>query len=159
MADISQMARSSTSMVIDAPTIMLHQGNHREMICRYAIWVSPTSGQIGTTAWLLDRAENQRQDYIVVEDVFQYLPLNMREDRVLNVKKDRFTFGIPAKDAFALVRIPQGTAFHYTDDMRARAGTRQFTNESYSGLWAAMAHAMTQEPATQQPVAARRGVQ
>ena len=149
LRDISQVARSPTSMIIDAPTIMLIQCDHREMICRYAIFVSPKTGAIGTTAWLLDDPGAQHGDYVVVEDVFQYLPPNMREDRVLNVKEDRFTFGIPAKDAFALVRIPQGTPFRFTNEMRASAGARRFTEERYHALWASMTDAIRQEPAVQ----------
>ncbi len=70
----------------------------------------------------------------------------MREDRVLNVKADRFTFGIPAKDAFALVRIPQGTPFRFTDEMKANAGARRLTENRYKNIWSSMSRAMRQKP-------------
>jgi hypothetical protein len=146
LADIEQVARTRTSMIIDAPTIMFMEGEHRQMICRYAIWAKPSSGGIGTAVWLLDDPGTQQGDYAVAEKVFQYLPANTREDRVLNVKKDRFTFGIPSKDAFALVRIPQGIPFKFTDEMRASAGARKLTAERYRHLWSSMSHAMQREP-------------
>ena len=70
----------------------------------------------------------------------------MREDRVLNVKKNRFTFGIPASDAFAMVRIPPGTPFRMTDELRQHAGRRRFDEQSYRALWTALAKALQQPP-------------
>jgi hypothetical protein len=143
-----QIARSPSSMIIDAPTIMLHEGEHREMICRFAIWVAPQTGKIGAAAWLLDDNGSEDEDYRISQEVFQYLPENMREDRIMNVKKDRFTLGIPAKDAFGVVRIPQGTPFRFTDQMRAHAGARRFDAQRYPALWSSMAAAMAQPPVT-----------
>ena len=121
--------------------MMLYKDEHRPMIVRYLIWVAPANGWIGTVAWLLDPTDSDR-DYRVVEDTFQYLPPNMCEDRVMNVKADRFTFGIPAKDAFALVRIPQGTPYKFTAELRKYAGRMRFTKASYSELLTALSRAM-----------------
>ncbi len=110
---VQQVARNDASMVIDAPAFMLIDGDHKEMTVRYLVWASPTDGRIGTVVWLLDHSnagDPPVRDYVVAQDTFQFLPANMQEDRVMNVKADRFTLGIPSADAFALVRIPQGRA-------------------------------------------------
>jgi hypothetical protein len=141
LAGIRQVARNSSSMIIDVPTLMLHRGDHREMIVRYLIRVSPSTGRVCTAVWLLDRGKSD-QDYLVVkdtvedtvEDTFQLLPPNMLEDRILNVKGDRFTLGIPMKDAFGQVRTAQGTACRFSKEARKYAGRATFTKASYGAL-------------------------
>lgn len=144
LKDFRQVARSPASTVIDAPVMMLHEDEHVDMTLRLAIWVDSATGQLGTVVWLLEQNGDPAAQFDFVEEVFQFLPENMREDRVLNVKKNRFTFGIPAKDAFAMVRIPQGTPFSFTDAMRTYAGLRQFKADNYRALWTALAEAMEQ---------------
>lgn len=142
----TQLARSRGSMIVDAPTIMLNEGEHEWMICRFVFWVGPKTGKIGAAVWLLDDHGEPSDDYRICEDVFQCLPENMREERLMNVRADRFTLGIPAKDAFAVVQIPQGTPFPFTDELRAHAGARRFNTERYRALWSSMAAAMAQAP-------------
>jgi hypothetical protein len=133
LSDMKQVARYKTSMVFDIPTIMLHNGDHRKMIVRYLVWVSPSNGRVGTAAWLLDDQPGSA-NYRVVEDAIQLLPPHMREKRIMNVKGDRFTLGIPAPDAFAVVRIPQGTPVAVTERLRASAGRRSFTLDTFREL-------------------------
>ena len=140
LAGIRQVARNPGSMILDVPTLMLHRGEHREMIVRYLIRVSPSTGRVGTAVWLLDRG-NSNQDYVVVEDTFQLLPPNLLEDRILNVKGDRFTLGIPADDAFGQVRIAQGTACRFSNEARKYAGRTTFTKASYGALVSSLADA------------------
>jgi hypothetical protein len=144
LAELSQAARSPTTMLIDAPLRMLHEDKHRMMTCRFAIWVVPDTGEIGTLAWLLDDPEPQQKEYVLVEEAFQYLPKNMREDRVLNVREDLFFLGIPGGSAFAAVRIPQGTPFRYTAKMKAYAGQRRFDYDSYCALWMSITESLAQ---------------
>ena len=147
LANIAQTARSSTTMLIDAPLRMLYDDQHRLMTCRFAIWVVPTSGEIGTVVWLLDDPVPHQDDYVIVEDVFQYLPKNMKEDRVLNVREDQFFFGIPSESAFAAVRIPTGSPYVLTPEMRKYAGRRRVDDVSYHGLWKSITEASTRAPA------------
>lgn len=141
LADVKQVARYSNGAVIDAPTMMLRNGQHQLMMVRYVLWVSPQDGRLGTAVWLMDKG-NSSQDYSVVEDTFQLLPPNMREKRVMNVMGNRFTLGIPAKDAFALVRIPQGTPYKFTNELRAIAGRIKLDGGSYGELMKALDAAM-----------------
>jgi hypothetical protein len=145
--DIHQVARYDTSMIFDAPTLMLYNGDHRMMMVRFLVWVSESSGRLGTAVWLLDQPL-AGQDYRVVGKDFQLLRPNMREDRVMNVKGESITFGIPAADAFALVRIPQGRSYPITDRMRKAAGQAQFTVATYRELLVSVIEAMSSRQAS-----------
>lgn len=142
LADIRQVARDSASMIVDVPTLMLHQGRHRIMIVRYLVRISPDNGRVDTVVWLLVEGRSEG-DGLLVENTFEHLPPNMREDRILNVDGNCLTFGIPSDEAFAAVRIPQGTSYEYTDSMRAHAGRVNFNKETYRKLLSALADAMT----------------
>lgn len=143
---VKQVARNKTSMVIDAPAIMLRDGEHKEMVVRYFIWVSPNNGQLGTVTWLLDEDPSSgatAEKYAIADDTIQYLPPNFKEERKMNVKAEKFNlFGVPAKDAFALVQLPQGRAYSYTSDLKEVACLRNFDQQSYMSLLTAMAQAL-----------------
>jgi len=146
LGDIRQTARNATSVVIDAPAVMLAGNQHKERIVRYLIWVAPRTGRIGTTVWALDKTRPPAP-YAMVEDTFQFLPPNMIENRVMNVKRDYFTLGIPSKEAFAMVRVPQGTAYKFTQPMLQHAGARSFSRETFHGLLTATSGAFAQRTA------------
>ncbi len=146
LGDIRQTARNATSVVIDAPATMLVGNEHKERIIRYLIWVAPRTGRIGTTCWALDKTQPPMA-YQVADDTFQFLPPNMIENRVLNVKRDYFTLGIPSPKAFAMVRVPQGTAYKFTQQMMQYAGARGFTKETFHGLLTATSGAFAQRTA------------
>lgn len=150
LSDIVQVGRTPESILIDAPTVMLFQGEHRRMICRYAIWAKASGNGVGCAVWLLDIPDDKRANYRVPQETFQLLPNGMREDRVLNVKSDFFTFGIPSKEAFALVRIPQGTAIPVSDDMAKVAGARRMTAATYASIWSTMSGAIGQAKSKQE---------
>lgn len=137
LAKVQQVARTKYNMILDAPASMLRGSDHREMVIRYYIWVFPENGSIGTLVWLLDP---KRESLEVADTTIQLLPPNMREDRIMNVKKDKFNFlGIPSPDAFALVQIPQGTAFEMSDEMKSLAAETDYTPETFARLTAAVA--------------------
>lgn len=141
---IKQVARFTNCVLFDAPTMMLYDDDHCLMTVRYLIWVSHTTGRITTFAWLLDR-EGDSGAHRVVESTMQLLPENMREDRVMNVMGDRFTFGIPSKDAFALVRIPQGRAVRVTPRLAQVAGAESYDDSRFRELLEAITDAAKQQ--------------
>ena len=141
--EIKQVVRSANCILFDAPTIMLYDDEHEVLMVRYLIWASPNTGHISTFVWLLDYPEDG-SNFKLMEPTIQLLPENMREDRVMNVKSDRFTFGIPAKDAFALVRIPQGRAIQVTPRLRDVAGLRAYDAASFTELLKAVTEAVQQ---------------
>lgn len=152
LRDVQQVARTRNNIVIDAPAIVLRDGEHREMVVRYYIWVFPENGNIGTLVWLLDLVSKktgpssknagpaeEKTGLRVANTTIQLLPPNMQEIRVLNVDGDQFNIlGIPSKDAFALVQIPQGIAFEMTKEMQALAAETTYTAESLKKLTGAI---------------------
>lgn len=127
-----QVAKSDSMVICDYGELVLFRGEHRWMVVRHGVLVSPANGRIVSLAWLLDISEDGR--YSVAEDSFQLLPPNLQEDRVFNVKSDRFTLGIPAADAFAVVKIPQGTPIRFSSNIASLAAMRRFTVASFRQL-------------------------
>lgn len=140
--EVRQLARTRHSMLIDAPAVMLREGEHREMNVRYFVWVFPANGNIGTVVWLVDpSAENPATR--LPEAAIQLLPPNMQEDRQMNVKADKFNLlGIPAKDAFALVQIPQGKAYEMSESFHRFAGLERYDAASFAKLTSAVAETL-----------------
>jgi hypothetical protein len=132
LKDILQIARTPQAMLIHAPTRMLYQGAHRMMAVRFLIWVSPSDGNLWTMAYQLSPAADG--SFTVVGDTFQVLKAGTIEDRVMNVKGDRFTLGIPAADAFAVVRLPQGTAVPFTNGLKQLAAAKRYDEASFAQL-------------------------
>jgi hypothetical protein len=144
LSKIKEVARFTNCALFDAPTMMLYEDDHCLMTVRYLIWVSHATGRITTFVWLLDR-EGESGAHRVVEPTVQLLPENMREDRVMNVMGDRFTFGIPSKDAFALVRIPQGRPVNITQRLAQVAGAETFDAARFRELLEAIGDAAQQQ--------------
>jgi hypothetical protein len=118
--DVKQVVRTPTMLMFDAKAVMLRDGDHQTMIIRHAIVVDPNTGKLYTLVWLLG------DDYQPAEAALQLLPNNMWEKRLLSIKRDKFTAGIPSRDAFGLRLIPQGKAVPYTPQLKAVATVKDF---------------------------------
>jgi hypothetical protein len=118
--DVRQVVRTDTMMIFDAKCVMLYKGEHESMIMRHAVLVDPRTGQLYTFIWLLTN------NYEAAEPAMQALPNGMVERRLLSVKRDKFTLGLPSKDAFALRQVPQGKAVPYTPELRQAACRGKF---------------------------------
>jgi hypothetical protein len=118
--DVRQVVRTRSMLIFDAKSVMLVGGNHVTRIMRHALLTDPARGGLETLVWLLT------DDYEAAEPTLQLLPHAMREERLLSVQRDKFTLGMPSRDAFALRRIPQGAAIAYTPELRLAATTRVF---------------------------------
>ncbi len=123
--DVRIVARTESMWLIDAQAVMLRGGEHKKMVMRHAVLVNPQSGQVAKFVWLL--AKDRAGDYVPAEQAMQLLPASLREERLLSVRRDKFFLGVPAPDAFALVRIPQGRAVAYTAELQRLACVRRFT--------------------------------
>jgi len=134
--DVLQVARTETMLVFDAQALLRQNNDHVKMVVRHAIIVDPQTGKLSTLVWLLSKG--RPDTYLAAERAMQLLPPNMREERLLSVLRDRFTLGIPSADAFALVRIPQGTAVPYTAQSQALATIKTFTRENVLTLESAL---------------------
>jgi hypothetical protein len=135
--DARQVARTPTMLVLDHTAFVRRGGEHRSMVVRYAILASPRTGKVSTFVWLLGSGSGG--GYALAEKGLQKLPPGYREDRVLSVDANKFTFGIPSTDAFALDRLPQGIALGFSDVFKSVGATRTFTAESARKLEAELA--------------------
>jgi hypothetical protein len=133
--DVRQVARTSTMLVFDAESTMLSGKNHVRLTMRHAILADPDTGRLSTLVWLLSRSGS---GFETAEKSLQLLPPNMQEARLLHVLKDRFTLGIPSPDAFALVRIPQGTPVPYTPQLQRAATAGPFARDQVFSLESAL---------------------
>jgi hypothetical protein len=128
---IRQVVRTPTMLVYDAETVFLHRGEHRKMVIRQVVLVSATDGRLGSLVWLLEPADSS---YQLAEETMCFLPPNLQEDRVLNVDADKFFLGIPAGDAFAMVRLPPGTRIRFVPSLRRLAAIHRFSAETAQQL-------------------------
>ena len=119
--DVRQVVRTDHLCIFDARAVMRRDDAHVKMVMRHALVVDPASGKLYTLVWLLT------SDFQPAEDALQLLPDGMREQRLLSVKRDEFTLGIPSPEAFALRRIPQGKAVPYDAALKRVAALKTFT--------------------------------
>lgn len=128
LKEIVQVARYRDGMMFDAPTIMLRDGIHKKVIVRFFVWVSPT-GKVGTVVWTLDGATTGR--YEAVDEEIVLLQPKLVENRVMNVDGNRFTFGVPSEDAFAVVSLPPGRAFRVSEELSGLIARRTYDASSF----------------------------
>jgi len=101
------VARSPTMALLDAPTFLLHDGEHHAVVVRYAVLVDGATGRLDTLVWAL---RQPRDRHAVPLGPAEWLAPNMVEDCILHVDADRFILGIPlTKKAVAMSRLPKGT--------------------------------------------------
>lgn len=123
--DGRQVARTANMLVFDLNAFVLRDQKHRPMVIRHVILASPKTGKVSTFVWLL--GPDGRDGYALADKGLQKLPPGFLEDRVLSVDGQKFTFGIPSNDAFALAKLPQGTSLGFSEALKAVAAKRQFT--------------------------------
>lgn len=121
--DVRQVARTATMQIFDAKSVMRVGKDHVKRVMRHAILVNPQTGRVNTFVWLMT---DTREGYQPSENAIQLLPPAMQEKRWLSVDRTKFTLGIPDRDAFALVQLPQGTAIPYAQDWAGFAVLRDF---------------------------------
>lgn len=141
LGDLVEVGRSSTSSVFDAPAIVLRDGKHARMIYRHLIRVGPDTGKLAALVWLME--PGQGGEHVPV-DAAVLLPPGLREDRVLNVKKEKIsTFGVPADDALALVGLPkEGTPVPFTPALRQAGAHRRYSPATLAQLDEAVREAL-----------------
>ena len=144
--DVQQVARYETMLLFDAKALMHHDGEHVEMMVRHLIWVSKSTGKLGTAVWLTKPTESGAE---LAGDAFIVLPPQLVEDRVLHVDKSKFTLGVPGKEAFALERLPPGAKYAFTPELKEHAAKKDFTPQDVKALAVAFAQAVAKGPLPQ----------
>jgi hypothetical protein len=129
--DVRQVVRTDTMSVFDGQAIIRVGTDHVKRVVRHVVTVNPETGKVTAFIWLLTR---DGAKFKASEKDIQMLPPSMQEARLLSIKRDKFTLGMPTPEAFALVRIPQGTAIPYTPELEKLATAATFTEESAAAL-------------------------
>ncbi len=100
------VARSPTMMLIDAPSFMLDQGMHRQVVVRYAVLVDARTGRLETLVWALAA---DRKDGAGLLRPVEWLAPDTVQECPLSVKPEEFLLGVPvAKKSFAMMGLPHG---------------------------------------------------
>ena len=135
-----QVARTPTMVVFDAAAVMWLDGGPRRTVHRHAVLVSPDDGRLATLVWLLEPTADG--SYRLCGDSIEWLPDGLHEDRALHVDAGRFVLGIPTKEAFALVRLPQGKDVPLTPALRKFGPSRFPSPQDATALERALREAM-----------------
>jgi hypothetical protein len=135
-----QVARTPTMLVFDAAAVMWLEGDHRPAVHRHAVLVSPADGRLAALVWLLVPATDV--EYRLCGDSVEWLPAGLHEDRALHVDADKFVLGLPTKEAFALVRLPQGKDVPLTPALRQFGPSRFHSPRDAAALEAALGEAI-----------------
>jgi hypothetical protein len=123
--ELRQVVRTPTMIVFDNDAIVLDNQQHRKMVLRHALVVSPKTGALNTMIWLVE--PGPRDTYQMPRPFIWVLPKGHVTDQLINVKADRFTFvGVPRSDAFAVVDYPNARKLQCPAGARAVASTRTF---------------------------------
>jgi len=113
---VRQVARTGTMLVFDAPSIMRLDKKNRSVTQRHAILVSPNTGKLATLVWILEPGEEGALR--LVDDDARLLPESCEDDRKIYIDAAQFSFGIPNKQAFALVSLPEGDSIPIAESWR-----------------------------------------
>jgi hypothetical protein len=119
------VGRTATMLVFDSPEVVLRGQQHRNMVVRQAVLVSPSDGKLTSHVWLLDPQAGGK--YTLADNLIQQLQPGLREDRVMNVKRAKFSLGFPTKEAVAAVGLPKGKALKPGDDLKRLAAESRYS--------------------------------
>jgi hypothetical protein len=132
LAEIVQVARNQECVIFDIPARVLRTGEHRLVAIRHLAQLNQDDGNIDTLVWLLENGPDEVSR--MIEGSFEWLPSDYREDRRLHVDRDKFFFGIPTPEAFALMDIPRGQTIPCPPALRRLAASSRFSATSFDRL-------------------------
>lgn len=122
---------SPTMAMFDFGTLYLRDDKRVPIVLRYATLVDPTNGQVDSVYWVLDSTPEGLR---FSGDSLWLLPKNHQMDWDMHVDGGKVTLGAPRGDAFAVVKLPQGAAMGFPEDLRTAAASRAFSTDASSRL-------------------------
>lgn len=129
---IRTVGAAATMQIFDADTILFRDGRHGDYLMRHFVWVEPVSGECSACVWLLARRPDGR--LAVVDEPPRWLAPGTREDRAIHVDSGEYVLGIPTKRAFALIDMPPGQPFPWSDGLREAAAAPTCPPETVRNL-------------------------
>ena len=128
VAKVRQVIVSDVLWIIDAPSVISAEGANRNVVLRYAFLLNPPTGQLASVVWRIDLRRDGSYERVVGPAVL--IKQNMVGRCPLYVDGRRIFGGIPMNDAFAAMRLPQGTPFDLPQKILPAAGQQQLTAEA-----------------------------
>lgn len=122
---LTVLARSDTSMIVDMPGVLLVDGEHRDIVCRYVFMVNPQDGRLEVVLWRMDPATDG--DYQLADQPAVRRFLGRAEEVPLHVDARYTLAGVPTPKAFATSRIPPGSPLSMPPSLRAIVTVRQLS--------------------------------
>lgn len=141
--DMRVVVRRTTLMLYDSPAVVRVGKQNRRCVVRSLLWIEPDNGKLHHVLWVINNTE-QRWRPAFPHGV--YLPVPFREDRVLHVQADQFTFGIPAPTAIALAALPPGHPFPLDAALEKLACQPQYDEQTLAELTKALVAALRRDP-------------
>jgi hypothetical protein len=118
--------------IVDAPSIMLVDEEHRTVVLRYVFLAKPSTGQLASVVWRVDLGPGGVYQRAAGPAVMIQQGLVGRCP--LHVDGRKIFAGIPAGDAIAAARLPKGTPFELPQPITATAGRQQLTADAAAEL-------------------------
>lgn len=135
LADVEAVGTHPEAVVFDAPTLMLRDEDHEELVVRHLVRIDPRSGRCATCTWLIDvDAEETPRP---LDDPPRLVEEGTREERAIHVDGSRFTLGFPTKQAFAVESLPPGRKLDWSTAFRTSAARVAYPRNQVEELVAA----------------------
>ena len=135
LAEVEAVGTHPEAVVFDAPTLMLRDQDHEELIVRHLVRVDPRSGRCATCTWLIDADADEAPRPL--DDPPRLVEEGTREERAIHVDGSRFTLGFPTKQAFAVESLPPGRKLDWSPDFRTSAARVAYPRTQVEELVAA----------------------
>ncbi len=132
LGKIEQVAASSTMAVVDAPTYLLVEGEHRPVVLRYLFLVRPEDGGLASLVWRID--VDARGAYGEARGPAVLVRPNLIRTTPLHVDGSKVTLGMPAADAIAATRLPPGREIPLPEEAASVAAAGNLTEAAAAAL-------------------------
>lgn len=132
LRDMLCVGRHGQAVVFDAPTLMLRDDDHEDLLVRHLVRLETESGTCSTCTWLVatDDAGSRRP----LEDPLRIVAGGTREERPIHVDGGRFTFGFPTRQAFAVEDLPPGRRVDWSASLRIAADMPAYSSPALERL-------------------------
>lgn len=135
------IARTSTLLIFDAPSLMYRGGKHRDYVTRHFIWIDSKKGSNAALVWLLEKDKAGKLS--VAKEPMRFVPRGTRENRKTHVDRNEFMLGgIPTERSFALEDLPPGKPVAWTPQTESLAALSQYSESQLRQLTVSLSQAL-----------------